>query len=91
MFGVLVGSFLKDFSLLVFLMLISLNNYRIPMLESILQRRIKTEKGLEGEPTINFEDIKPKQNIATTRSFDVMMKTQDELRELFQHLLPSLV
>ncbi len=42
---------------------------------------LRLKKDLEGEPTINFEDIKPKQNIATTRSFDVMMKTQDELRE----------
>lgn len=42
---------------------------------------LRLKKDLEGEPTINFEDIKPKQNIATTRSFDVMMKTKDELRE----------
>lgn len=42
---------------------------------------LRLKKDLQGEPTINFEDIKPKQNIATTRSFDIMMKTQDELRE----------
>jgi DNA polymerase V len=42
---------------------------------------LRLKKDLEGEPTIQFEDIKPKQNIATTRSFDVMMQTQDELRE----------
>ncbi|WP_134149451.1 hypothetical protein [Flavobacterium sp. 270] len=38
-------------------------------------------KDLEGEPTIGFEDIKPKKGIATTRSFDIMMKTKEELRE----------
>jgi DNA polymerase V len=42
---------------------------------------LRLKKDLEGEPTIQFEDIKPKQNIATTRSFDVMMQTQAELRE----------
>lgn len=42
---------------------------------------LRLKKDLEGEPTINFEDIKPKQNIATTRSFDVMMTNKDDLRE----------
>lgn len=42
---------------------------------------LRLKKDLEGEPTIDFEDIKPKQNIATTRSFDVMMENKDDLRE----------
>ncbi len=42
---------------------------------------LRLKKDLEGEPTINFEDIKSKQNIATTRSFDVMMTNKDDLRE----------
>jgi len=42
---------------------------------------LRLKKDLEGEPTIDFEDIKPKQNIATTRSFDTMMESKDELRE----------
>lgn len=42
---------------------------------------LRLKKDLEGEPTIGFEDIKPKQNIATTRSFDVMMESKDDLRE----------
>ncbi|WP_395075678.1 Y-family DNA polymerase [Flavobacterium sp.] len=42
---------------------------------------LRLKKDLEGEPTIGFEDIKPKQGIATTRSFDVMMQTKEELRE----------
>lgn len=42
---------------------------------------LRLKKDLEGEPTIGFEDIKPKQNIATTRSFDVMMENKNDLRE----------
>jgi DNA polymerase V len=42
---------------------------------------LRLKKDLQGEPTIGFEDIKPKQGIATTRSFDIMMKTKAELRE----------
>jgi DNA polymerase V len=42
---------------------------------------LRLKRDLEGEPTIDFEDIKAKQNIAVTRSFDKMMKTKEELRE----------
>jgi len=42
---------------------------------------LRLKKDLEGEPTIDFEDIKPKQNIATTRSFDIMLESKDDLRE----------
>lgn len=42
---------------------------------------LRLKKDLEGVPTIGFEDIKPKQGIATTRSFDVMMLKKEELRE----------
>ncbi|MEN2415527.1 Y-family DNA polymerase [Flavobacterium mesophilum] len=42
---------------------------------------LRLKKDLQGEPTIDFEDIKPKQNIATTRSFDVMMENKNDLRE----------
>lgn len=42
---------------------------------------LRLKKDLEGEPTIGFEDVKPKQNIATTRSFDLMMESKDDLRE----------
>ncbi len=42
---------------------------------------LRLKKDLEGIPTINFEDVKPKQGIATTRSFDVMMTNHNELQE----------
>lgn len=46
---------------------------------SVVGLRLKHD--LEGKPTIEFEDIKPKQNIATTRSFDVMMTDIKDLSE----------
>jgi DNA polymerase V len=64
-----------------------INAYQFTQLSDAYVRKyftvvgLRLKKDLEGEPTIQFEDIKPKQNIATTRSFDVMMQTQDELRE----------
>lgn len=42
---------------------------------------LRLKKDLEGIATIDFEDIKPKQGISVTRSFDIMMKTKAELRE----------
>lgn len=42
---------------------------------------LRLKRDLEGKPTIDFDDIKPKQNIAVTRSFENMMKSKEELRE----------
>ncbi len=42
---------------------------------------LRLKKDLEGIESIRFEDIKPKKGIATTRSFDIMMKTKAELKE----------
>jgi len=41
----------------------------------------KEDFGERGEPTIGFKDIKPKQNIATTRSHDVMREKKEDLWE----------
>ncbi len=46
---------------------------------SIVELRIK--KDLEGQPTLKLEKKKPKKNIATTRSFEKMYTTIEELKE----------
>lgn len=56
-----------------------LNDAYVRKTFSVVGLRLK--KDLEGKPTIEFEDVKPKQNIATTRSFDVMMEKKNDLRE----------
>jgi DNA polymerase V len=42
---------------------------------------LRLKRDLSGLPTLDFEDIKPKQNISTTRSFEGMTKDFDFLRE----------
>lgn len=42
---------------------------------------LRLKHDLQGAPTLDFEDIKPKKNIATTRSFEGMVKDLDYLRE----------
>lgn len=46
---------------------------------SVVGLRLKRE--LEGESTLNMEDVRQKQSIATTRSFDRMYTTFEELNE----------
>ncbi len=46
---------------------------------SVVGLRLKRE--LEGERTLEMEDVKQKQSIATTRSFDKMYTTLEELNE----------
>lgn len=64
-----------------------LNAYQFTQLNDAYVRKMFTvvslrlKKDLEGIPTIEFEDIKPKQGIATTRSFDVMMDKPEDLQE----------
>lgn len=42
---------------------------------------LKLKHDLQGIPTIGFEDIKPKQNIACTRSFEKMYNNLDDISE----------
>ena len=56
-----------------------LNDAYVRKMFTVVGLRLK--KDLEGIPTIDFEDIKPKQGIATTRSFDVMMDKHEDLKE----------
>lgn len=46
---------------------------------SVVGLRLKHD--LEGKPTLDFEDIKPKQNIACTRSFEKMYNSIDDIAE----------
>lgn len=46
---------------------------------SVVGLRLKHD--LMGIPSIEFEDIQPKKNIATTRSFDTMMTKKADLKE----------
>lgn len=46
---------------------------------SIVGLRLKRD--LSGLPTLDFEDIQPKKNIATTRSFEGMISDYEQLRE----------
>ncbi len=46
---------------------------------SVVELRLK--KDLEGQPTIQIQEIKKKQSIATTRSFDKDYTTFEEIRE----------
>lgn len=63
------------------------NAYQFTQLNDAYVRKYFTVVGLRlkndlsGIPTIEFEDIKPKQNIATTRSFDQMKSKKEDLRE----------
>ena len=56
-----------------------LNDAYVRKMFTVVGLRLK--KDLEGIPTIEFEDIKPKKGIATTRSFDRMKTTKAELKE----------
>lgn len=64
-----------------------LNAYQFTQLDNAYVKKyftvvgLRLKRDLEGKPTIDFEDIKPKQGIAVTRSFDVMMQSKNELRE----------
>lgn len=46
---------------------------------SVVGLRLKHD--LEGRSSIDFEEVKPKQNIATTRSFEFMIRDQKDLNE----------
>jgi DNA polymerase V len=46
---------------------------------SVVELRLKHD--LQGKPTLDLEDIKPKKNIATTRSFERNLKEQAEIQE----------
>lgn len=46
---------------------------------TVVGRRLKHD--LQGKPTLDFEDIKPKKNIATTRSFEGMYRDKKQLKE----------
>lgn len=42
---------------------------------------LRLKKDLLGEPTINFEEVKPKKNIATTRTFENALKSFESIKE----------
>ena len=42
---------------------------------------LRLKRDLEGKPTIQMDDVKPKQSIATTRSFDWMYSDYEQVRE----------
>jgi DNA polymerase V len=64
-----------------------LNAYQFTQLNDAYVRKYFTVVGLrlkhdlEGKPTIDFEDIKPKQNVAVTRSFEKMLSSKSDLKE----------